>query len=89
MAQGRDSLALHFTWVLDPEAVRPVVADLERALAPFLPRPHWGKLFELGPEALAAAYPRFADSAALIRRSDPGAVFGNAFLSRHLGVSAD
>jgi xylitol oxidase len=30
-AQGRDTLGIHFTWVLDPPAVAPVVAALGRA----------------------------------------------------------
>ena len=87
MAQGRDSLAIHFTWVADADAVRPVVADVERALAPFDPRPHWGKVFELAPEQVAAAYPRFGDAVELIRRSDPASVFGNAFVSHHLDAA--
>ncbi len=87
MAQGRDSLAIHFTWVADTDAVRPVVADVERALSPFDPRPHWGKVFELAPEQVAAVYPRFGDAAELIRRSDPASVFGNAFVSHHLDAA--
>ena len=42
---GRRS-ALHFTWQPDWEAVRAVLPVIEAALAPFEPRPHWGKLFD-------------------------------------------
>ncbi|BCJ60911.1 putative xylitol oxidase [Micromonospora endophytica] len=35
--QGRDSLAVHFTWIADAAAVLPVLAEVERALAPFAP----------------------------------------------------
>ena len=41
----RDSVAIHFTWNRDPEAVERVLVDVEAALAPFDARPHWGKLF--------------------------------------------
>ncbi|GIF06684.1 FAD-binding protein [Actinoplanes siamensis] len=76
---GRDSLALHFTWIADTEAVLPVVADLERALAPFDARPHLGKVFTSAP-----ALPRLADFAALARRFDPAGKFRNEFLDRLL-----
>ena len=46
-AHGRDSVAVHFTWTDDTAAVLPVVRELEAALEPFEPRPHWGKVYEL------------------------------------------
>lgn len=69
---GRDSVAFHFTWVKDPEAVLPVIKLVEDVLAPFGPRPHWGKLFSRRP----AVPDRFRD---LVRRYDPDGVFANAF----------
>ena len=83
-AYGVDSLAVHFTWVDDTAAVLPVVAQVEAALAPFGPRPHWGKVFTLDPAAVAARYPKVADATALRRELDPDDVFGNAFLDSHL-----
>jgi xylitol oxidase len=80
----RDSLALHFTWIADTEAVLPVVADIERVLAPFAPRPHWGKIFTIAPETLRAAYPRFPDFAELVTRFDPAAKFRNTYLAELL-----
>ena len=44
-AYRRDSVAFHFTWIPDTAAVLPVVTLIERQLAPFGPRPHWGKIF--------------------------------------------
>ena len=38
----RNGVAFHFTWIPDTAAVLPVVTLLERQLAPFAPRPHWG-----------------------------------------------
>ncbi|PZG17471.1 FAD-binding protein [Micromonospora craterilacus] len=72
---GRDSLAVHFTWIADASAVLPVVAEVERALAPFAPRPHWGKVFTLAPHAIAATYPRWPEFTALLHHLDPKGKF--------------
>ncbi|RKF25407.1 FAD-binding protein [Micromonospora globbae] len=79
----RDSLAVHFTWIDDADAVLPVVAAVEERLAPWRPRPHWGKVFDMAPEQVAAAYPRYADFADLLRRMDPEGVFRTALLDRY------
>lgn len=50
-------------------------------------RPHWGKMHDLGLEALAAAYPRFAEFVALRGRLDPGLVLDNPYLERVLRPS--
>ena len=81
-AFGRPSVAFHFTWLPDWEAVRLVLPILEAALARFEPRPHWGKLFTMAPEAVQAAYPRLPAFRALLRRHDPEGKFANAFLRR-------
>ena len=83
-AHGRDTVALHFTWVRDEPAVRRVVREIEEALVPLGARPHWGKVFEMDAGALADAFPRLPDFAALRDRVDPDRVFGNAFLDRVL-----
>ncbi len=41
----RPSLAIHFTWKPDWDAVRKVLPIIEKELAPYEVRPHWGKLF--------------------------------------------
>ena len=84
-AHGRDTVGLHFTWVRDEPAVRRVVREIEAALVPLGARPHWGKVFEMDAGALADAFPRLPDFAALRDRVDPERVFGNAFLDRVLG----
>ncbi|KAB1910920.1 FAD-binding protein [Micromonospora sp. AMSO31t] len=76
----RDTLAVHFTWVSDAEAVAPVLAEVEERLAPFAARPHWGKLFDRDP---AAAYPRHDDFRALLREFDPAGKFRTALLDRY------
>jgi xylitol oxidase len=75
---GRDSVGVHFTWVKDPEGVRPVLELVEETLAPFDPRPHWGKLFTRRPSCPE----RFR---ALARRLDPGGKFANDFTRILLG----
>ena len=85
-AYGRDTVALHFTWIKDPAAVRPVLGAIEAALAPLDPRPHWGKLFTTAPDRIRAAYPRMADFRALVEETDPAGKFGNAYLRRLLST---
>ena len=80
----RDTVGLHFTWVLDIDRVRPVLAELEAAIARFDPRPHWGKVFTTPVADVRAQYPRLPDAAALVARLDPGAKFGNAFTDPYL-----
>jgi xylitol oxidase len=79
----RDSVAIHFTWIKDTEAVLPVVAALEAALAPFDARPHWGKVFTAG-----GSYERMADFVALAEDLDPAGKFRNDLLDRYLTGSA-
>ena len=80
----RSSVAFHFTWIADTAAVLPVVTLAERQLAPFAPRPHWGKIFTTAPEALRARYERLPDFLALMRRLDPSGKFRNAYTTRYL-----
>jgi len=83
-AQGRETVALHFTWVKDEAAVVPVLRRIEAALAPCSARPHWGKLFTTGPAALRALYPRMDAFRELAAAMDPRGVFRNAYLDRVL-----
>lgn len=80
----RDSIGIHLTWHREPEPVRALCTEVERVLAPFSPRPHWGKAFEETAETLAARYPKRADFSALRDQLDPRGVFTNAWLSEKL-----
>jgi xylitol oxidase len=75
----RDTVAIHFTWIPDAGAVRPVIAAIEGQLAPLVARPHWGKLFGLPPQTVAELYPRWDDFRALARTLDPAGKFRNEF----------
>ncbi|MGY1662870.1 FAD-binding protein [Geodermatophilus sp. SYSU D00705] len=77
---GGDAVAFHFTWRRDPAGVDAVVADLERVLAPFSARPHWGKVFAAGAAEIAPLYERHADFVDLVARMDPRGAFGNDWL---------
>lgn len=81
-AHGRDSVAFHFTWVQDIDAVTPVLAVMEEALAPFAGRPHWGKVFVTGSDRLRELYPRYEDFRALAGRLDPAGTFRNDYTRR-------
>ncbi|WP_406413172.1 D-arabinono-1,4-lactone oxidase [Streptomyces sp. NBC_01614] len=82
---GRDTVALHFTWIEDTAAVLPVVRRLEEALEAFEPRPHWGKVFTTPAQVLRGRYPRLADFRTLARELDPDRKFTNAFVQDILG----
>ena len=83
-AFGRASVAFHFTWLPDWEAVRPILAIIEGAIAPFEPRPHWGKLFTIPPEGVRSAYERLPQFRKLLERHDPTGKFRNAFVERYI-----
>ncbi|MFG6196782.1 FAD-binding protein [Nonomuraea sp. JJY05] len=70
--RGRESVGIHFTWIRDVAAVLPVLELVEETLAPFAPRPHWGKLFTRRP----ACPDEFRS---LARRLDPEGKFANDF----------
>jgi xylitol oxidase len=82
-AFGRATVALHFTWQPDWEAVRQALPTLEGALAPFAPRPHWGKLSTFSPRDVLASYPRHQEFRDLLWRFDPAGKFRNAFVQRY------
>ena len=77
---GRDTVAIHFTWGPEPEAVRRALVEVERVLAPFEARPHWGKLFLAGAAEIGPLYERLGDFGALLDRLDPRGAFRNDWL---------
>jgi xylitol oxidase len=79
---GEDSVALHFTWRQLPGPVGELLVDLERALAPFGARPHWGKVFAADAASVAPLYERHADFVGLVGRLDPRGAFRNRWLQR-------
>jgi alditol oxidase len=81
---GEDSVGFHFSWERDWPAAERALHVLEAALAPFKPRPHWGKLFVMKAGAFQPLYPRLNDFRALVTRHDPDGKFRNAFIDDYV-----
>ena len=84
MSYGEDTVAIHFTWKPERDAVEAVLVQLEAVLAPFEARPHWGKLFDADAAAIAPLYERLPDFVRLIERLDPRGAFRNPWLEARL-----
>jgi xylitol oxidase len=80
----QDCVAIHFTWKQDWPAVREVLPVIEKELAPFKGRPHWGKLFTTSPATLKAIYGRMEEFIELARKYDPQGKFRNSFLDSNI-----
>jgi xylitol oxidase len=82
--RDQDSFTIHFTWKQDWPAVKQVLPVIERELAPFHPRPHWGKLFTMPPAELRSRYPRLPEFLQLAAKNDPHGKFRNEFLNTNI-----
>ncbi len=80
----RDTVAIHFTWIPDTPAVEALLPAIEARLAPFAPRPHWGKFFTTAPETIHAQYDRLPEFQLLLSRMDPAGKFSNEFIDRYI-----
>jgi alditol oxidase len=80
----QDTIAIHFTWAPEQEAVERVLVDVEAALAAFGARPHWGKVFLAAASVIAGLYERLPDFAALAQCLDARGAFRNDWLERHV-----
>jgi len=78
------SVAIHFTWKPDWASVQTVLPIIEKELAPFGVRPHWGKLFTLASPVLQSRYERLSDFKKLVSEFDPKGKFRNDFLAKNL-----
>ncbi|MBK9941114.1 MAG: FAD-binding protein [Kouleothrix sp.] len=81
---GQECVGLHFTWQPNWTAVQALLPLIEQQLAPFEPRPHWGKVFTMPAAQVQARYPRLADFRALLRQYDPQGKFRNAFVDTYI-----
>jgi xylitol oxidase len=77
-------ITIHFTWKQDWPAVRKLLPVIERELAPFKARPHWGKLFSMSPAELKSIYKRLPDFIQLSKKYDPQGKFRNEFLNTNI-----
>jgi len=78
------SVTIHFTWKPDWPAVSKLLPVIENELAPFQPRPHWGKLFTISPAELRSRYEKLPEFVELCKKYDPKGKFRNEFLERNV-----
>jgi xylitol oxidase len=78
------SVTIHFTLKPDWPAVSKLLPVIERELAPFQVRPHWGKLFTIPPKQLQASYEKLQDFVELSKKYDPPGKFRNDFLNKNI-----
>lgn len=76
----RDCIAFHFTWISSWPEVQPVLARMESALAPFAPRPHWGKLSTVSGTVLRSRFEQLDAFEKLVDESDPTGKFRNHYI---------
>jgi len=82
--RNQDSVTIHFTWKQEWDAVSKLLPLIEKELAPFQPRPHWGKLFTMPASVLESRYEKLADFKKLLAHYDPKGKFRNDFLKDNL-----
>jgi xylitol oxidase len=78
------SVTIHFTWKQETDAVMKLLPQIEKELAPFNARPHWGKVFTLDPKVLQSRYEKLADFKKLVAEYDPEGKFRNEFLQKNI-----
>ena len=77
-------VTIHFTWKQDWPAVRKLLPVIEKELAPFSARPHWGKLFTSSPAQLKSVYAKLPEFTQLSKKYDPQGKFRNQFLNSNI-----
>jgi FAD-linked oxidoreductase len=84
MGYGRESayIAVHSPVGVDHTTY---FAAVERIMADYQGRPHWGKVHHFDSQALRERYPAFDAFVELRDRLDPGGLFANDYLDRVLG----
>jgi xylitol oxidase len=77
-------VTIHFTWKQDWPAVRKLMPIIEKELAPFKARPHWGKLFTTSPKELRSTYKKLPEFVELSKKYDSRGKFRNEFLNTNI-----
>ncbi len=80
----QDCVTIHFTWKPDWPAVSKLLPVIERELAPFDAKPHWGKLFTVSPERLKTLHKKMPEFIELATQFDPQGKFRNDFLNKNI-----
>jgi alditol oxidase len=82
--RDQDSVAIHFTWKQEWDAVSRLLPLIEIELAPYHARPHWGKVFTMNAKTLDSRYDKLEDFKKLAIYYDPKGKFRNDFLNLNL-----
>lgn len=77
-------VTIHFTWQQDWPAVSKLLPVIEKELAPFHARPHWGKIFTLQPSRLRELYKKLPEFQQMVKEYDPHGKFRNKFLETNI-----
>ncbi|HEV8084242.1 MAG TPA: D-arabinono-1,4-lactone oxidase, partial [Chitinophagaceae bacterium] len=80
----QQSVTIHFTWKQDWPAVQKLLPIIEKELAPFNAKPHWGKLFTMPYSRLQVLYKKMNDFRKMAASMDPNGKFRNDFLDRNI-----
>ena len=80
----QDCVTIHFTWKQDWPAVSKLLPVIEKELAPFHAKPHWGKLFTTAPAQLEKLFPKLPEFRKVAKEYDPKGKFRNDFLNTNL-----
>lgn len=80
----QDNITIHFTWKQEWDAVSKLLPIIERELAPFNAKPHWGKLFTIAPARLEKLFPKLPEFREMAKEYDPKGKFRNEFLNTNL-----
>ena len=78
------SVTIHFTWKQEWDAVSKLLPVIEKELAPFNAKPHWGKLFTIPPAKLQSLYEKMPDFKKITTEYDPHGKFRNEFLEKNI-----
>jgi xylitol oxidase len=78
------SVTIHFTWKQEWDAVSKLLPVIEKELAPFNAKPHWGKLFTISAPRFEQLYERMPDFKNTIMQYDPNGKFKNEFLEKNI-----
>ncbi len=80
----QQSVTIHFTWKQDWPAVQKLLPIIEKELAPFNAKPHWGKLFTMPYSRLQVLYKKMNDFRTMAASMDPNGKFRNDFLDKNI-----
>jgi xylitol oxidase len=78
------SVTIHFTWKQEWDAVINLLPQIEKELAPFNAKPHWGKLFTINASRFKQLYENMQNFKHAIAQYDPGGKFRNEFLEKNI-----